>query len=77
MGHPVERTSFKYEEEGAVSERLCREVARGFQDGFLCDAGRAQNVQETRKAFIVAAAELQIELRTLLLHSCFVNSQLT
>ena len=73
----LELTSFEYEEEGAVSERLRREVARGFQDDLLCDAGGAQNVQETGKAFIVAAAELQIELRTLLSHSCSVNSQLT
>ena len=52
----LELTSFKYEEKGAVSERLRREVARGFQDVLLGDAGGAQNVQETRKAFIVAAA---------------------
>ena len=53
-----ELTSFKYEEEGAVSERLRREVARGFQDVLLSNAGSAQNVQETGKAFIVAAAKI-------------------
>ena len=53
----LELTSFEYEEEGAVSERLRREVARGFQDDLLCNAGGAQNVQETRKSFIVAAAK--------------------
>ena len=47
--------SFENPKIGAVSEGLCCKIARGFQDHVLDKVGRAQMVQETGKAVIVAA----------------------